>query len=425
MGSETTPPVTTETIARVFDALPEMILLVGPDVRIVHANQRLLDNMGYTLDEIVRTDSFSYIHPDDVDYMLSSLEARRAAAPGNAGMTVHCRGRNRDGTWRACEVIGVNLLEVPGIEMLVITLRDLSTKVALSDDPERLRSLVDRSGDILFLLDRDGRFVFINRRFTERLGHDHDRLVGSPWTTILDPDAVEPATTWFLDVAASSSGAHAVARFDATDLDGRPHPYEWRATAHLDDPVLAGVVVSGRDITERIRLEDRLRDQNRELHHAASHDALTGLHNRSAFLDEVATEIARRRDEGGDGEVVVLFGDLDRFKQVNDAAGHEVGDAVLRAVAQRLRNAVRDEDLVARYGGDEFTVLLGAGADDGIVDEIVRRLAAAVHEPISAGGTRANIGITIGVARAPVASADVDALLRRADAAMYEVKRAR
>ena len=424
MGSVDPPLDTAEALARVFDALPEMVLLVGADLKVRHANRRLLDNMGYTLAAVVGSDAFGYVHPDDLDYMLSSLETRRNN-PGSAGMTVHCRVRNGDGSWRACEMVGVSLFDDPAVDALLITMRDLSTKVALSDNPARLHSLVDRSGDILFLLDGDGRFVFINRRLTERLGHDHDRLVGRAWTSILVPDAGEPATVWFLDLAARSSGAHAVARFDATDLQGGSHPYEWRATAHLDDPVLAGVVVSGRDITDRIELEDRLRDQNRELHHAASHDALTGLHNRSAFLDEVETAIARRRAEGDEGEVVVLFGDLDRFKQVNDVAGHEVGDAVLRAVAQRLRRAVRDQDLVARYGGDEFTVLLGADTDERVVDEIVRRLTAAVDDPVRVGDTQADIGITIGVARAPVATADVDVLLRRADAAMYEVKRNR
>ncbi|MEZ5209370.1 MAG: GGDEF domain-containing protein [Acidimicrobiales bacterium] len=133
-------------------------------------------------------------------------------------------------------------------------------------------------------------------------------------------------------------------------------------------PLIGGIIASGRDISALVAMESQVQAQTEQLAHAATHDPLTGLVNRSAFIDACAAQIAARRAATDPGDVVVLFCDLDRFKAVNDTHGHDVGDRVLEVVAARLQTCVRAVDVVGRYGGDEFTVLLGDGvAVDGDV----------------------------------------------------------
>ncbi len=161
-------------------------------------------------------------------------------------------------------------------------------------------------------------------------------------------------------------------------------------------------------LVERERLQSRLE-------HEANHDALTGLANRRCFTDAT-------RARGGDG--VVLFIDLDRFKEVNDRLGHGAGDEVLRTVASRLVGSLRSDDLVARLGGDEFATLLAA-TPPAEVGEVAARLLTAIREPIVlASGSEVRIDASVGTATERHDDAGPVDLLRDADAAMYEAKRA-
>ena len=167
------------------------------------------------------------------------------------------------------------------------------------------------------------------------------------------------------------------------------------------------------DITERQRLAD-------QLSHLAYHDGLTGLPNRTRLEDQLQQAIHQARRSGA--PLALLFIDLDRFKPINDAHGHAVGDQVLCEVARRLQLGLRSSDTAARLGGDEFVVLLStlAQADDCLLvaDKLLRALA----EPMRVGGHDLQVGASIGVAHYPASGQDAAALLRSADAAMYQAK---
>ncbi len=169
------------------------------------------------------------------------------------------------------------------------------------------------------------------------------------------------------------------------------------------------------DITERKRAEE-------EITRLSLHDGLTGLPNRLLFMDRLGRAIARAKREGD--KVAVYFVDLDRFKEVNDAYGHDVGDAVLAAAAERLWQCVRHSDTVARLGGDEFVVLTpGIGKVRNAL-AIAAKIVAAMRVPFSVGDRTCQVGASVGISLFPDDARSEEPLLRLADAAMYQAKKA-
>jgi diguanylate cyclase (GGDEF)-like protein len=157
--------------------------------------------------------------------------------------------------------------------------------------------------------------------------------------------------------------------------------------------------------------------------HQAQHDQLTGLPNRLALRERVTA--ASRDDQVGPATLALFFVDLDWFKPINDEFGHEVGDALLRAVAERLVSNVRPDDVVARIGGDEFAILAENGDSDRALNTMADRLEQAFEVPFLVADHRFTMTASIGCATCEAESADLGSLLRDADAAMYEVKRSR
>lgn len=176
---------------------------------------------------------------------------------------------------------------------------------------------------------------------------------------------------------------------------------------------LADFVSLGITSNDRRAAEDKLREM-------ANYDRLTGLPNRSLFLDRLAQGLAKARR--AKQRVALLFIDVDRFKSINDSLGHHAGDLVLRSIAKRLLACVRASDTVARLGGDEFTVILENCQDAEFITMVCERILAAVVEPISLGQTDVNLTCSIGISLFPGDGEDGDMLLQNADSAMYKAK---
>jgi diguanylate cyclase len=207
-------------------------------------------------------------------------------------------------------------------------------------------------------------------------------------------EALDPRT-WFVVIGAATITALVVVR---------------QLTAFADNARLVG------ELRDALREQDRLATR---LHDMAFHDGLTGLANRALFHDRLDTALAGARRSGHTVGVMLL--DLDDFKPVNDRHGHAAGDAVLKAVALRLRACVRESDTVARLGGDEFAVVLD-NPTPGSLDRLAQRVVAEVAQPCWHDDQPLTVGVSIGVATSAAGVADGDQLVRDADAAMYAAK---
>jgi diguanylate cyclase (GGDEF)-like protein len=180
-------------------------------------------------------------------------------------------------------------------------------------------------------------------------------------------------------------------------------------------------VFDARHTTRTARMAQSLQKVNAELKHMVLHDALTQLPNRLLLEDRIGQAIAACARSGT--SCAVLFVDLDRFKTVNDSLGHFIGDELLRAVADRLRSAIRAEDTVSRLGGDEFVVLLRSLQDEGDVSLVARKIVEALNAPIQAQGHELCVTPSVGATIFPQHGTSAQALITNADAAMYHVKK--
>ncbi|HEU5171615.1 MAG TPA: EAL domain-containing protein [Gemmatimonadales bacterium] len=310
--------------------------------------------------------------------------------------------------------IGAVLVTVLVVVRQVLAVREnvrLLAENATRQTEARFRALVQHSSDVIIVIRADGTVRFVSPSATRVLRYDPDTLTGRPIVELLHPDDRDAAQA-FVREAARNPGVGAPVEWRFRQPDGSALHAELIATNLLDEPTVRGIVLNTRDVSERKRLEQ-------QLVHQAFHDPLTGLANRALFRDRVSHALTLARRHGH--AITVLFLDLDDFKQVNDSLGHEVGDRLLIAAAERFRLCTRVTDTVARLGGDEFAILLEErGSVD--ADALVERLRSAMEPPFRLNESDVQVRVSIGIAAAG-GDESADELLRNADVAMYAAKR--
>jgi diguanylate cyclase (GGDEF)-like protein/PAS domain S-box-containing protein len=291
---------------------------------------------------------------------------------------------------------------------------ELTARHALSAREAEYRMLAEHSTDFLSRHAPDARFLYASPVAKTMLGWDPQVLIGH---SAEDLGLTHPEDREILAQAwndCRDSGGSRRCTYRALRRDGSMLWLEtaFRAVRDASGEVVEIVCVS-RDVSER-------RNAEVELAHRALHDALTGLPNRTLFLDRLAHALRRSRRTGR--RIAVLFVDLDRFKVVNDSLGHRAGDALLVDVAMRLSEAVRPSDTLARFGGDELTLLCEDVEDDIDAQAIAGRLLATFEEPFEVGDGEAFLQASVGIAMSADGFQTPDDLIRDADAAMYRAK---
>jgi diguanylate cyclase (GGDEF)-like protein/PAS domain S-box-containing protein len=271
--------------------------------------------------------------------------------------------------------------------------------------------LLDLMPDAVCVVDAEGHILFVSAGFGRMLGYSLDEVVGQPIFRLVYPD--DRAATMRQAQAVTSGAIQRHFRNRYLHKDGHSVDIQWSARWLPDYGVRIGVA---HEVTE-------LRRAERELEYRASHDALTGLPNRHRLQHELqyALQHATRTGNG----LAVLYLDLDGFKYINDQYGHEVGDRLLREVAQRLHKGLRQGDLMARVGGDEFVALLPGCEDVHAALTVADGLRASLKLPCNLPEGEFHLDASIGIACFPHNGSDPDTLLAYADRAMYEAKRER
>lgn len=227
---------------------------------------------------------------------------------------------------------------------------------------------------------------YVNEAMTEMTGYREDELLGRTPRILQGPDTEREVLERLKDQLGSGKP------FEGQTInyrkDGTPYHLRWQITPLRDeDGEISHFVSVQEDITDRKRLEEQLR-------HQALHDPLTGLANRTLLSDRVEHGLARCRRRGQSLGLLML--DVDHFKRINDRLGHTAGDQVLTSLARRFEEAVRGEDTVARWGGDEFVVVLPELTEPGAVEEVRERIRGAVRPPVQADGEAVQVDLTIG-----------------------------
>jgi diguanylate cyclase (GGDEF)-like protein/PAS domain S-box-containing protein len=290
-------------------------------------------------------------------------------------------------------------------------------RIPVSGNEQLLDAVLDATATLIVVLDADGRLVRWNRACEQLLGYTAAELDGPRAMLELVPPAERPIAK--AGARALRAGRSPVrAEFHWRTREGELRLIAWSTTALTGpDGRLTHMVGTGIDVTEARNWDAEREAVEGQLRHMADHDALTGLFNRRRFEEELERHIAHGRRYGMGGALLLL--DLDDFKQVNDGHGHRAGDRVLTAVAAVLRHRLRESDIVARFGGDEFAVLMPVGGASEAA-ELADLLGAAVHGevPTPAGPLNASVGIALFED-----STTPDEILSRADDAMYADKR--
>jgi diguanylate cyclase (GGDEF)-like protein/PAS domain S-box-containing protein len=285
------------------------------------------------------------------------------------------------------------------------TWRALSYALGMRRRDALLKSVVQSSTDCIVCIDEAGIIKTANPAAS--------RLFGCATYELVDEPIAKFITLLAGDGAGARLGAlHGVIReCDARTLNGEVFPVEISVSrVRLNTERLYTAIV--RDIRER-------RAQHRRLQHQATHDSLTGLPNRAALL----THLEYSLSTGPDPSIALLMLDLCRFKEVNDTLGHNIGDRVLVDVAQRFSDALGSRGLIARIGGDEFTVVIDAPQSNEVIATTSQILVDCLRAPIDVAGISIEVGVNIGIARFPQDASDAQTLLRHADVAMYVAKR--
>ncbi|MBS0611119.1 MAG: EAL domain-containing protein [Proteobacteria bacterium] len=395
--------------------------------RLLQVNRKFCDFLGYTEAELQRLRFQDISDARDLDMDLAQLRRIRSGELGEYRMEKRYRHKDGHIVWAELMVSRLRLADRVDCHLAVV--QDIGERKqmeqALSDSEQHLLGILNHMPVGVNLV-RNGVFVFRNDRHTQICGYDEQEAPDmATWWRLVIPDVGQRQQSRDAWDAALQSAGHSA--------DGAIRPVECQITckAGLQRTIeLSGVMLEDSHIMTIVDQSQR-RQAEEEVRYLAYNDPLTGLPNRRLLLDRLqqALVVSARHQQCG----AVLMLDLDHFKHINETQGHDIGDLLLHAVAQRLRACIPEDDTLARHGGDEFVVVLKElGADlqaaAGHAEAVGHKILGAMREPFVLGGGEPNhtshTTLSVGIAIFQGLRESADELLKRCDMAMYEAKAA-
>jgi diguanylate cyclase (GGDEF)-like protein/PAS domain S-box-containing protein len=422
-------------------AFPRFATLIEDEgAKVIECDESFTQMFGYTAEELIGQSVLDQIHPDDqgraVEGWLTTLSTRR-------DQLTRLRRRRKDGSWVWVDTTLHNYLNRPDRNYVLVELIDVSAEMAaqeaLEEREELLRRLTDAMPVGLMQVDTERNAVYHNCRLeqilhtapepaSDRTDARNGSEADSPDPPLrADPDLPAPSARSLLGTLAKEGLARFESALESTLDEGLDEDLEvdivlsrgdWRralmSIRALRRPSgeISGAITSVLDVTDSARA-------HQELERRATFDSLTGAHNRAAILEMLQAEL----DRDDDSITGVVFVDLDKFKPVNDAHGHAAGDELLVIVAERLRELIRREDGVGRFGGDEFLLLLPGIRGSKVALRVAERVCTALTGSVELSIGSVELSASVGVACAEARTTDADELVKRADDAMYRSKK--
>ncbi|MCU7996704.1 PAS domain S-box protein [Shewanella glacialipiscicola] len=378
-------------------------------------NQRAAEMLGYSLQQLasLNTDTWqTMIHLDDVNHTKELLNRCLNHETDNLESTFRIKHKNGNWIWVIDRGRVVEWTTNGKPMRMSGTYQDI-TQTKQSEDMRKLAaSVFTYAKEGITITDTMGMIIEVNAAFTAITGYTRDEVIGKNPRILQSGNHLSEFYTemW----ATLQQKGHWSGEIWNKRKNGEVFPEILTISAVLDDTgVVQNYVALFNDITT-------IKAHQRQLERIAHYDALTNLPNRTLLADRLTQSMSR--SERQNSLVAVAFLDLDRFKKINDRYGHIIGDELLIVVSTRLKEALRNEDTLARIGGDEFVAVMeniGTVAD---CEPILERMLRAASDPIDINGIRLEVSASIGVAIYPEDGADADQLMRNADQAMYAAK---
>lgn len=294
----------------------------------------------------------------------------------------------------------------------VVTFVDITERRKVEEQMHKLSSAIEQTADAVMITNVDGVIEYVNPAYEQMSGFHAPQLIGNKPNVLKSGKQCKNFYSQLWHTLKSDETFSDV--FINKKPDGSLY-YEEKTITPIRETGsnIKHYVSTSRDITDRIETEKKLK-------FLAHHDVLTDLPNRSLFLDRLKQALASARWH--ERTVAVLFMDVDRFKNINDTMGHESGDQLLRDMSERLITSLRERDTIARFGGDEFVIMLDDVARISDVDKLIKKIHKSLERPFTIKESELHITASIGISLFPADGEDSSTLLRNADLAMYRAK---
>lgn len=397
----------------IYDNSNVAIGFVSTNGRITHANRHLAELFGYTLEEVIGMNYYEHVHPQDRELSHNNINALTSNQIDLADVERHYLRKDGSEFWG--HLTSRRMYDESGRMLgLVGVIADITAHKAADAQLRLAAQVFENSHEGIVIINAENRIVSVNQAFTKITGYMAEEAIGQPSEMLRSSKHTE--NSYATLVQQLFEAGHWDGEIWNHHKDGRSFPV-WLSISVVrnEHGAIENYISVFTDITERKATEDRIR-------HLAQYDFLTDLPNRALLFDRLTREFfeARRYDK----RFALLFIDLDKFKPVNDQYGHAAGDLLLREVARRLADNVRDSDTVSRQGGDEFIILVPELPESEQVVQLGMKLLRILGETYPIDGHELSITPSIGIAVYPDDGEDIDTLLKNADTAMYRAKNA-